>query len=93
MASITLAVFARPDVGLIQKARKTRLIVRLLTDVLVCPLATVWLVVAHRLAAAVPTRWVRTQKVAGGRRAFGMTIDSIRALLRAATPCVAAPQD
>jgi hypothetical protein len=34
MASITLAVFARPDVGLIQKAREARLIVRLFADAL-----------------------------------------------------------
>jgi hypothetical protein len=35
----------------------------------------------------------RTQTLAGVKVRAAMTIDSIRALLRAATPCVAVPQD
>jgi len=37
--------------------------------------------------------WAAPQTVAGARVRTVMTIDSIRALLRVATPCVAAPQE
>lgn len=65
VASITLAVFARPDVGLIQKAREIRLIFRLVSKS--------WFVRWLRFGMLLHIAWLmlcrpdpgRTQKVAG----------------------------